>query len=119
MFILTNIQEVRFSPPNPKGIGYPKNTIYMKDKKQMIIEYLFEDGLSSTNKIAYEIKASHPQTLVYLEELLKKKKIKKLETPTSIYWDINLKKLPKELNNEKLIKNIKEKLNEKIIKNKE
>jgi len=24
------LTEASFSPPNPKGIGYPKNTIYMK-----------------------------------------------------------------------------------------
>lgn len=61
----------------------------MKDKKQMIIDYLNEDGLSSTSKIADKIKSNFNQTLEYLNELKKEKKIKKLDNPftDSMYWN--------------------------------
>ena len=63
----------------------------MIDKRQLIIDFLKEEGMSSTGKIAGNIKSNQWSTEGYLKELLKEKKVKKMETPNATYWELNKK----------------------------
>ena len=60
----------------------------MKNKKELIMKFLGKNGVSSTGKIANEIKSNQWKTKEYLEELKKEKKVDELRTPNSIYWSI-------------------------------
>lgn len=62
----------------------------MKNKKQQILDYLMEDGISSTTRISIAIKSNTGYTLKYLHELEKENKISRIEKDYSyhIYWDI-------------------------------
>lgn len=60
----------------------------MIDKKQLIITYLKSKGLSSTSKIASNIKANQYQTQDYLLQLKEEGKVNNLSTPSAEYWEI-------------------------------
>lgn len=73
------------------------------NKKQIILDYLYDDGLTSTTKLASNIRSNYNDTMKLLEELLKEKKLTMLKTPLVTYWD--LKKSNKQ-RNIKLIKEV-------------
>lgn len=79
----------------------------MKNKKDLIMSYLLDDGLSSTSKISSVIKSNHNDTVKFLEELLKEKKIVMLKTPIANYWDVKDSKLPYERSTMKMMSKIK------------
>jgi len=61
------------------------------DKKKLIKEFLKKEGMSSTGKIASNIKSNQWDTLKYLEELKNNNEVKRTKTPNATYWELNKK----------------------------
>jgi hypothetical protein len=60
----------------------------MKDKKKIILHFLKIKGQQSETNIANEMRSNLWQARKYLAELEFDKKIKKMETPNAVYWDL-------------------------------
>lgn len=60
----------------------------MKDKKEMIKNFLKIIKIASTTKVASEIRSNHYDTEKYLNELELNKEVKKTKTPSSTYWEL-------------------------------
>lgn len=67
----------------------------MKDKKQMIRNFLKSNKMASTCKIASNIKANQYATEKYLSEMEKEKEVKKTSTPSATYWELKKPKSKK------------------------
>ena len=60
----------------------------MKNKKQLILNFLKRNGQSSKSKIASAIKSDIWIAEKYLEVLESENKIKKVEVPNATYWEL-------------------------------
>jgi len=60
----------------------------MIDKKQLILKFLKKNGMSATSRIATEIKSNIWMARVYLDDLLKDKKVKKTKETLATFWEL-------------------------------
>lgn len=60
----------------------------VKDKKKVILMFLNKEGRSSTSRIASFIKSDTFRTKIYLEQLLKLKKVVREEESRATYWSL-------------------------------
>jgi len=60
----------------------------MIDKKQLILKFLKKNGMSATSRIATEIKSNIWMARVYLDDLLKDKKVKKTKEILATFWEL-------------------------------
>lgn len=64
----------------------------MKDKKEMIRNFLKETKMASTGKIASSITSNQYDTEKYLNELEKANEVNRTSTPNATYWELKKKK---------------------------